>query len=69
MEATFLLRRLNQLPLKIRYKLKITNPNKANNIFTRLLVFGTSVSLIKLVSGFLSSNEIATAATIKTTKM
>ncbi len=53
----------------MRYKLKITTPNKANNNFTRLLVFGTSFSVTKLVSGFLSSNEMMMAATIKTAKM
>ena len=41
----------------MRYKLKMVSPNKANNIFTFLLVFGTSVSLTKLVSGLLSSEE------------
>lgn len=47
----------------------MVSPNKANKIFTRLLVLGTSVSLTKLVSGFLSANEIIIAATNKTAKM
>ncbi len=44
-------------------------PNNPNNNFTRLLVLGTSVSLTKLVSGLLSTNEIIMADTSKTAKM
>lgn len=51
------------------YKASITMPNKPNNIFTRLLVLGTFVSLTKFVCGFLSVIEIRTAVANKTAKM
>ena len=53
----------------MRYKTTIVTPNKPNNNLTFLLVLGTSDSISKLVSGFLSTNEMTMAVTIKTTKM
>jgi hypothetical protein len=47
----------------------MTIPKIANNNLTFLLVFGTSVSLTKLVSGVLSANEIIMAAINNIAKM
>ena len=53
------------------YKLSMTRPNIANNIFTCLLVLGVlmSATFCMLVTGFLSVNEMMIAETNSTAKM
>ena len=51
------------------YNNKITKPNNANNILTRLVVTGNGAVSMVLVCGFLSSSEMMMAATNNTAKM